>query len=268
MPPSNRREEFNTPDCPVRCLSYTHHQRYFSSDHKPVSGVFDVFVPYGRLLDGTPMRSRLWPRGPIGSRMQGRRRPSGPPPHIALTEGGMDVSLRDDVTTGDRHPPMCAPESPSLLPTVADVDLLGGGVPALLPDPAYRPPKPPAEHEQEVNLLSLPGSPRDLVAATSTAERGAPAVRVLDRGSSKPQESGARSNERTPSAIDELDALLSSIHVQAQQESRPSDWTLLDVSHPPATAPPEEGPIDSMRAQEAESAGGTGKPVDLTDLLS
>lgn len=285
MSSSNSKEAGGPSDCAVRCLSYTHHQRYFSSDHKPVSGVFDVYVPYSKLLGGSSTRSRLWPRRSVKFGLQGSRRVAGPSPLIVplsegrLTRESLDASSVDGTASRDFCLP-CLPgtnpiEGPASSPTLADVDLMGGGAPPLLPDPLYYGElEQPSEHAQEANLLSLPTSPRNAAGSDVLAEGKAellqgPSASAADpegRSGGKPQASGSRSVERAPSAIDELDALLSRIHVQSQKEGLLSDWASLDFSQPCTTLrPPEQ--VEDAQENKPECKPGQPKSTDLSDLL-
>lgn len=276
VPPPISPVECNSLDCPVRCLSYTHHQRYFSSDHKPVSGVFDVFIPYSSMLGRSTAQGRVCPRGPERVRSRETRTPAGLSsaaciPHHASAKEGVHVPRRDPTTSGNQLL-LKNPHAP--LPTLTDVDLLGGGVPPLLPDPLHYPQAPFLEHTSAINLLSLPGSPREF---TSDASAALKAVNAQTSGPSgvpwmtsktQSEDAAGRNHEKSSSAMDELDALLSNIHVESQRTAGPADWALLDLAHPHTHLPPEEVQAGAMHKQGTQSTEAQGKPTEFPDLLS
>ncbi|OEH75493.1 endonuclease exonuclease phosphatase family related protein [Cyclospora cayetanensis] len=292
VPPADsrgNRGNTHSAGSPVQCLSYTHHQCYFSSDHKPVSGVFEVSVPSRRLSRKGCVRSRLWQGESLRSSsffqdsldLRDTLRPPSNFPKASLgAESASGTSSIDCTSSRDWTSRAAQPESHSFspFPTLTDVDMLAGGVPLLLPERSAGPlVQTPSNEAKESNLLSLPASPRDGGTQMSTeGSLDAIASRLVaaaaaDSGNIRQLPETATSvKDGSANAMDALDALLSNIRVENQQTGgSASEWSLLDLSQPLSAAPRlEERQIvtDASEGQQPTARGGAQQHV-FEDLL-
>ncbi|KAL8272502.1 hypothetical protein Esti_003625 [Eimeria stiedai] len=265
VPPASSPTDCNTPDCPVQCVSYTHHQRYFSSDHKPISGVFDVFIPFNKLQAESSVRSReSWHRVGADNTSHGGGGSSRVFSHFAspLASAGDVASSYEaergvandpaDISLGsDNWTPNTAPHEqqqqqlPPLQTLEGASDLLGGEV---VDDPLLsRLRRPLPAHPEEANLLSLPGSPRQGEISNFANPSLLPSARLSREG----RDDGQASHTN---AMDELDFLFSKPIVQQSATNspvtRPSSFFLgseqqqQPLQLDPSQQQPQRGPTD------------------------
>ncbi|KAL8426505.1 hypothetical protein Efla_007140 [Eimeria flavescens] len=259
VPPPASITDCNTPDCPVRSLSYTHHQRYFSSDHKPVSGVFDVFIPFSKLQGGPSSRRRQWHDAPAAdySPRGAFLPPPSPAASAAAAPSAFDATRgaeesgngdwEDEEWVQERNAAAAALQEPPIQILESDSNLLEGEA----AEGALRSQQQKAEllHADEANLLSLPASPRQVDSAASSLS----AFHAASQEAEEKQKSA-----HTPEALDELDALICALHVQPQkQQEAAADFAFLN--------PPQQQQQQRQQQQQQQHAE---RYEDIPDLLS